>query len=160
MSEEGGWFSAGAQGAKLAMLETEVEAGRTEIVALKAELQRMPLLSELRDEIDHQEVVMARLLRGGDVSTKRLEYLEAAFDRVRKLHVKYGIYDECEHFDGDDESSSHEGREPTHIEDLGWTCAEPTQFVCRECDTDDGECNENTEYGEWPCATLKALEAP
>lgn len=82
---------------------------------------------------------------------------------VRELHTKYAIYDECDCNPPDitlrsDTSKFHGGREPLHIEDTGWTCAEPTQLICRECDTDDGFTNEYTEDGKWPCDTLIALE--
>lgn len=77
---------------------------------------------------------------------------------VRKLHSKFLIYDYCAHDSDKDGPEYHEGRVVTYVEDMGYTCGEPSQTVCMECDTDDGEANENTEYGEYPCATLKALE--
>jgi len=81
---------------------------------------------------------------------------------VKKLHGPYKIYEECACGDSNeiDSSIGHGGRTPIYVEDIGYTCADPIQTVCYECDTDDGEPNENTEYGEYPCATLKALELP
>ena len=79
---------------------------------------------------------------------------------VRKLHSPFLIYEECMCDPSEDEPEFHNGRPAVYIEDIGYTCADPIQTVCYECDTDDGEPNENTEYGEYPCATLKALEKP
>ena len=79
---------------------------------------------------------------------------------VRKLHSPYKIYGECDHDSCEDEPKFHEGRKVVSIEDIGYTCADPVHTVCCECHTDDGEPNENTEYGEYPCATLRALELP
>ena len=78
---------------------------------------------------------------------------------VRKLHSPYKMYEECNHASSAPSSTFHEGSEPVYVEAIGYTCADP-QTVCYECDTDGGEPNENTEYGEYPCATLKALELP
>lgn len=86
----------------------------------------------------------------------RSEVLEAAISRVRALHVKWGIFEECDH-ENDDRPDVHEGREPTYAPGIGWTCMEPMQYVCRECHTDDGEATEDTIDGVWPCATIKAL---
>jgi len=91
---------------------------------------------------------------------------------VRKLHTKFGLYSGCDcdwrwrkngvpllqqppRYD----ASYHEGRESIEIDDVGWTCEEP-QWVCRECDTDDGEVNEFSDEGKWPCRTIEALEKP
>jgi len=79
---------------------------------------------------------------------------------VRKLHSPFKLYEECAHTSDEDGAEFHEDRDVVYIEDLGYTCADPIQTVCFECDTDDGAPNENTEYGEFPCATLKALELP
>lgn len=87
---------------------------------------------------------------------------------VRKLHSKFGLYNECdcyrlwkgkaaEEIPDNSEPEHHDGKEPIHIEDIGYTCAEP-QWICRECSTDDGEVHEYSDEGEWPCRTLKALE--
>ena len=77
---------------------------------------------------------------------------------VRKLHSKFFIYQQCDHDENEDARERHDGRTVIYIEDLGYTCAEPSQTVCFECDTDDGEVREDTEYGVWPCATLMALD--
>ena len=80
---------------------------------------------------------------------------------VRKLHSPFKIYDECD-CDKDDPDYHDDGREVVYVEDVGFhTCAKP-QVVCRECHTDDGMVTEDTEYwyGNYPCATLKALELP
>ena len=74
---------------------------------------------------------------------------------VRKLHVPFGIYDECGHKHHESELGVVE------IDEIGLTCDDgKLQTVCRECDTDDGDVREDTEYGVWPCRTLKALELP
>lgn len=74
-----------------------------------------------------------------------------------------GFARECAHDDSkmDDleEPEHHDGRSVVYVEDVGYTCADP-QTVCYECDSDDGEANENTIDGEYPCATLKALDLP
>lgn len=76
---------------------------------------------------------------------------------VRKLHYPFKIYDECEH----QHEAANELLGIVEIDEIGLTCDAGLLYtVCRECDTDDGEVNENTEYGEWPCATLKALDKP
>ncbi len=81
-------------------------------------------------------------------------------DDVRKLHSKFGIYDECGHKHTDEEYE-REDSGVVDVEGVGLTCEEGlVQWVCHECDTVDGEPDEYTEYGEWPCRTLKELEKP
>lgn len=79
--------------------------------------------------------------------------MDDRIEDLRNAHSKYGIYMECDCNEGDHE----DGKAVVYIEDVGDTCADPHQFVCRQCHTDDGECHENSEYGEWPCDTTKAL---
>ena len=69
---------------------------------------------------------------------------------VRKLHVPFGIYDECD--SPDTEKYGVDG-EPANghfeIDDVGITCGLGlVQNVCRECDTTDGEVHEYTDEGE------------
>ena len=76
---------------------------------------------------------------------------------VRKLHVPFKCYDECGH----EHENANELLGIVEIDDIGLTCEDGVLYtVCRECHTDDGEPNENTEDGEYPCATLKALDEP
>jgi len=80
---------------------------------------------------------------------------EDKLDLIKILHSEYGLYFEC---DCTNEDGSHEeGRVVVDIDDIGDTCADPYKTVCRECHTDDGECNEDTEYGLWPCDTMKIV---
>lgn len=91
---------------------------------------------------------------------------------VRKLHTKFGLYGGCDceyrwkkagvpelQWPPESDVRFHDGKEPVEIEETGWTCEEP-QWVCRECDTSDGEAHENSDYGEWPCRTIEALDKP
>lgn len=91
---------------------------------------------------------------------------------VRELHSKFGLYGGCDcdyrwrksdvprvQWPLESDALYHNCKEPVEIEEVGWTCEEP-QWVCRECNTDDGETNEYSDYGEWPCRTIKALDKP
>lgn len=82
-----------------------------------------------------------------------------ALGRVKALHRPWGIYDECGHDHGpaDDEDTPPPGLHD--IPDVGRVCDAGLLYtICYECDTDEGECREDSEAGEYPCATIKALE--
>jgi hypothetical protein len=57
---------------------------------------------------------------------------------VLALHSEFKVYDADDPADYSD---------ATYL----YTC-------CRECHTDDGETNEWSDEGEWPCPTRRALE--
>ena len=76
----------------------------------------------------------------------------SALRAVVELHQPFGIYDECGH--------QHDEGEPGVIEvdAVGLTCEEGRiQTVCRGCDTEDGEVDEDTSDGDWPCPTLRVI---
>jgi len=84
---------------------------------------------------------------------------EEKLKAIKKIHLKYGLYPECGHDEYKDEPEHHEGRTAIHIEDVGYTCAEP-QWVCRECHLEGDEPGEYTDNYFWPCDTMKiVLEA-
>ncbi len=75
---------------------------------------------------------------------------------VWKLHTPFKIYDACTH---DHKSAGEPG--VVEIDWIGLTCEDGVlQIVCYECDTYDGETDEYTEGGKWPCNTIIALELP
>jgi len=134
----------------------------------------MPLIGIARYEDEHgdkeaSEAIMAaygyaeelrkeikRLAKVESLKAAEIERLKGGIASVKKLHTRYGLYQECEHDCYEDEPEHHAGKSPVHIEDIGYTCAEP-QWVCYYCDTDGGEPNEVSEYGKYPCETLAAL---
>ena len=92
------------------------------------------------------------------------DQLRAKLAAVEEIHAPYGLYDECGHGNDDgplvpiDTREAHGGNEPIEVEEIGWTCEDgKLQTVCRECHTVDGEADEYTSDGSYPCATLKAL---
>jgi len=64
--------------------------------------------------------------------------LAARVEAVLALHSEFKVYDAIDPADFSD---------ATYL----YTC-------CRECHTDDGETNEWSDEGEWPCASVKALD--
>jgi hypothetical protein len=66
-----------------------------------------------------------------------------------------GLTDECGH---DHTSEDLEAGRCIEIPEVGLTCEDGKLYtVCRECHTADGEPTEDTDEGEWPCPTVKAL---
>ena len=63
--------------------------------------------------------------------------LAARVEAVLALHCEFKVYDAIDPADFSD---------ATYL----YTC-------CRECHTDDGETNEWSDEGKWPCATVRAL---
>ena len=66
-----------------------------------------------------------------------LSVLATRVEAVLALHCEFKVYDAIDPADFSD---------ATYL----YTC-------CRECHTDDGETNEWSDEGEWPCATVRAL---
>jgi hypothetical protein len=72
------------------------------------------------------------------------------------LHTEWKCYDECGHQHTDEDVLA--GR-AFDIDNVGVTCEDGHLYsVCRECHTTDGEPREDTEDGEWPCPTIRAIE--
>lgn len=117
-----------------------IAAARTAVPALIARLRE---LQEMLEEADSATFRMSNKLEGQ----------EKKIAAVKALHRSIGIYDECGH--------DHAEGQPGVIDadEVGLVCADGLLYtICYECDTDDGEMREDSEGGEYPCATLKALE--
>jgi hypothetical protein len=98
-----------------------------------------------------KEIVSDTLL----VAMKRADAAEARIKAALALHTEWGIYDECDHTHTEEDIRAGKA---VDVPEVGFTCDDARmQTVCRECHTDDGEPTEDTEHGEWPCPTVKAL---
>jgi hypothetical protein len=109
---------------------------------------------------DHPDVESPTLEKACDnakaIAAGRTEYPQAlrAILAVLELHCPWYVVEECGH-------DHAEGESGLRIETLevGIVCEEGVRnTVCRACDTTDGEPREDTDEGEYPCATVLAIE--
>jgi hypothetical protein len=81
--------------------------------------------------------------------------LRAALDRVRALHHRWGLYDDCGHEHADDEPGV------ACVEDIGYVCGEGLmRWACFECCCNsESQTEQCADYHEdcWPCPTIRAI---
>lgn len=97
------------------------------------------------------------ILTDFDITDPKHELLAERVEAVLKLHVPFGIYDECghEHTDADVIAGT-----AVDVPEVGVTCEEGKLYdVCRECHLVNDEPTEDcADCKPWPCATIRALE--